>query len=616
MGRDIFGEIDVQGLDQSPEVEVPESARIYPLIDDTGNRRVLEGWLADHDSYEAVDAGTDLSDAEFDVCIIDEEAFRQYGDELRTAKVDARPVLLPVLLLLPETSGDVIETDQGDVADHVLSTRVDEIVSLPIRQAELEWRIQALLRLRAHSIASQKQNETLRLFHQALESSGHAVYIMTTDGTIRYVNPAFEEITGFAREEAIGETPRLLRSGEMSEEYYTALWDTIQSGEVWDEEIIDQRKNGELYVAEQTIAPVSEDGEIRAFVAVQTDVTERKEREETLQRRTHAVDEAPIGITISDPEQADNPLIYVNDAFVEMTGYPREEAIGENCRFLQGENTSPDRVARIREAIDAQEPISLDVRNYRRDGTEFWNHFEVAPVRDGAGNVVNYIGFQQDVTERRERQQQLGVLDRVLRHNLRNGMNVIRGRAETIQSATEDEVAASAGQIVDKSDQLIGTAEKEQRITKLLREEPIQKEIELCDSLQHVVSSVRSEHPDAAVAVDCPDDVTVHATTQFAEAIRELVTNAITHNDSSSPEVTLTATRTDETVRIEIADNGPRIPEMERDLLRKEAEQTPLYHGSGLGLWLVQLILSRSGGSVVFEENSPAGNIVRIELPR
>ncbi|MFB6124226.1 MAG: PAS domain-containing protein, partial [Haloferacaceae archaeon] len=292
------------------------------------------------------------------------------------------------------------------------------------------------------------------------------------------------------------------------------------------------------------------------------------------------------------------------------------EVLGRNCRFLQGENTDPDKVARIREAIDAEEPVSVDLRNYRKDGTEFWNHLEIAPVRDDTGEVVNWIGFQQDVTERKQRQEQLGVLDRVLRHNLRNDMNVIRGRAETIQSEASSEVAAAAGAIVEKSDELLGLAEKERQITELLREEPTRKEIEVCERLEQITSRVESEHPEATITVECSEEVTVRATTEFGEAMRELVTNGIVHNDSSSPEVTLSVTQSDETVRIDIADTGPRIPEMERNVLVSETEQTPLYHGSGLGLWLVNLIITRSNGTITVAENAPAGNIVSIYLPQ
>jgi PAS domain S-box-containing protein len=254
-------------------------------------------------------------------------------------------------------------------------------------------------------ITDRKERElNLQRIQKAVEATEHAIYITDTDGTIEYVNPAFEETTGFTQAEVVGETPHVLNSGEMPDGYFEEFWNTIRTGEVWEEEIVNRRKNGETYTAMQTVAPVIDDGDVYAFVAVQNDITERKEREETLERRTQAIDQAPIGITISDPNLEDNPLIYANDGFVDLTGYSREETIGRNCRFLQGEDTDSDRVARIRNAIEAKEPISIDLRNYRKDGTEFWNKLEIAPVRNDAGEVVNYIGFQQDVTERRERE--------------------------------------------------------------------------------------------------------------------------------------------------------------------------------------------------------------------
>ena len=126
---------------------------------------------------------------------------------------------------------------------------------------------------------------------------------------------------------------------------------------------------------------------------------------------------------------------------------------------------------------------------------------------------------------------------------------------------------------------------------------------------------MRSEHPDATVTIDCPTDATVQAPPELEYAISELVTNAIIHNDSSSPDIAITVTQLDESTRIEVADNGPRIPEMERKIIVGEVKQTPVYHGSGLGLWFVKLLVSQSGGTVTFEKNSPVGNIVRLKLP-
>ncbi|QAU14528.1 PAS domain S-box protein (plasmid) [Halorubrum sp. BOL3-1] len=462
-------------------------------------------------------------------------------------------------------------------------------------------------------ITDRKEREReLRRVNQAVEASVHAIFITDPDGTITYANPAFEEMTGFSPEEARGDTPAILDSGEMSDAYFEEFWETILSGETWEAEVINRHKNGETYTANQTVAPVTGNGDIEAFVAVQTDITERKQREQRLQRQSRAIANAPVGITISDPDQEDNPLIYVNDAFVEMTGYLREEILGENCRFLQGKNTDSERVARIREAIDNEEPIAIELRNYRKDGTEFWNHLEIAPVRNDEGEVINYVGFQQDVTERRQHHQQLETIDRMLRHNLRNDMNVIQGHAELIHSETSGDVAQSAAKIGDVSYGLMETAEKEREITEILLEDPIQEEITIKPVLQRVASTVKSDHSEATITVECPEDVTVRATTQFEEALLELVENGIIHDDSDSPDVAITVTRSDEKTYIDIADTGPPIPEIEQNVLDEKAEQTPVYHGTGLGLWLVKLITTRSGGTITVNENTPTGNIVRI----
>ena len=115
-----------------------------------------------------------------------------------------------------------------------------------------------------------------------------------------------------------------------------------------------------------------------------------------------AVERAPIGVTISDARLPDNPLVYVNDAFETITGYTRAEAIGTNCRFLQGEGTDPEPVREMREAVAAGRGVTVELRNYRKDGEAFWNRVEIAPLTDEEGDLTHFVGFQSDVTARRE----------------------------------------------------------------------------------------------------------------------------------------------------------------------------------------------------------------------
>lgn len=125
-----------------------------------------------------------------------------------------------------------------------------------------------------------EKNETLRGFRKAIEHAGHGIFITDADGTITYANPAIESLTGFAPEEVVGENPRLWKSGRHDESFYDEMWGEITAGNVWDGEIINRRESGELCWVDMTIAPIEGgDGEIERYVAVDTDVTERKERE-------------------------------------------------------------------------------------------------------------------------------------------------------------------------------------------------------------------------------------------------------------------------------------------------------------------------------------------------
>ena len=130
--------------------------------------------------------------------------------------------------------------------------------------------------------------------------------------------------------------------------------------------------------------------------------TEAEDPGVELDLKERAMDEAPVGITISDPDREDNPLIYANEAFERLTGYPRDAAIGDNCRFLQGEDSDPEGIAAMRTAVEEGKPVSVELVNYRRDGEPFWNEVTIAPLTDADGRITHFVGFQDDVTARKE----------------------------------------------------------------------------------------------------------------------------------------------------------------------------------------------------------------------
>ncbi|MFW6448377.1 MAG: bacterio-opsin activator domain-containing protein [Halobacteriota archaeon] len=132
--------------------------------------------------------------------------------------------------------------------------------------------------------------------------------------------------------------------------------------------------------------------------------------------KERAMDEAPVGIVISDPAQPDNPLIYVNDTFESITGYDRRDILGRNCRFLQGPASDPEGIRAMREAIEAAEPITVELLNYRPDGEAFWNEVTIAPIRDGDGEVTHFVGFQADVSDRKQAQLALEARTAELEH--------------------------------------------------------------------------------------------------------------------------------------------------------------------------------------------------------
>jgi len=250
--------------------------------------------------------------------------------------------------------------------------------------------------------------EKARKLSLAMEKTGNSVMITDHNGIIEYVNPEFSKATGYASEEAVGQKPGILKSGLTAPEYYRDMWAAMASGENWRGELLNRKKSGELFWESEVISALkTAAGDITHFIAVKEDVTERKRQEENLRLWGRAIESSINAILITNAEVAGNPLIYANPAFERITGYSLEEALGRNCSFLQNEDTDQPAIEELRRAIHEQREGRVLLRNYRKDGSLFWNELLIAPVHGESGKVTHFVGIQNDVTERKTHEIQL-----------------------------------------------------------------------------------------------------------------------------------------------------------------------------------------------------------------
>ena len=553
--------------------------------------------LRSHRSISAVDARTDPRTRELRTDYLEPAGIESLLDATLRAEGDVIGVVCHEQVGRTREWTDAEVRFAGDVADVVHRAR------------------------RNHRSAEQRRELEFRrsLLEAQQEAMPDGVLVVDGDGEILSWNARFRELWDLPTDEL--ESPSgddVLERVRRRVANPTAFVERVERllenpGETsHDEVLLEDGRVFELYST-----PVRADsGRQYGRLWIVRDVTERKERREELEVKDRAMDEAPIGITLSDPERPDNPLIYANDRFEELTGYDREAILGRNCRFLQGERTETEPVEELRAAIDAERPTTVELRNYRKDGSEFWNRVTIAPVADENGDVTNYVGFQQDVTERKEATRQLRVLHRVLRHNLANQMSIIRGTAEGLAERSAGETEAAAETIVEEADQLLELTDKHRSIVRLLSERPTPEPIPLEPVCRRLRRDIAADHPEAEISLEGDLTATVAAIPAVETALRELLVNAVVHADGESPTVELRVQSRPETVRIGVTDDGPGLPDEERRILTGDGSVEPLYHGLGMGLWLVYWIATLSRGTVAVEETGTNGTTIRLELPR
>jgi PAS domain S-box-containing protein len=450
-------------------------------------------------------------------------------------------------------------------------------------------------------------------FEGIAETSFDILFRLDRAGTFTYVSSAVERVLGYAPDDLIGTPFASWLDGGSIDDALPAFERTVDGETVENLELDFVDAAGERVVVAVNATPIRDDGEVVGVQGVGRDVTERKKRERELHRKTRAMDEAQVGISMADAE-GDLPIVYANEGFERVTGYDAAEIVGRNCRFLQGAATDEAAVAELGDAVDAGEAASVELLNYRADDSPFWNEVRLSPIEGPDGDLTHYLGFQTDVTERKRTEQLVRLLNRVLRHNLRNDLNVLLGVGNHLQSGlTEDDDVSELGERIERTaNRLVGTSEQARELERYARRERDPRRLEPAALFDAVTNDVaEGATVDAAVRTERG----LCAGPELEQALTELVANAVEHDPGSETRVELEATDDGEWVELVVRDDGTGIDDMEAAAI-DAGEETDLVHCSGLGLWLVNWIVTRYGGSFgIHARDDGAGSVASIRLP-
>jgi two-component system, cell cycle sensor histidine kinase and response regulator CckA len=383
---------------------------------------------------------------------------QRLAEALKLLEVEQFDVVL-LDLGLPDSQGlDTLRTlrkKTPHVAVVVLTGRDDEELALEALQEGaqdylVKGQIQegTLQRAVRYALERSRSEEALReseeLFRSAFEDTGVAMGLTNMDNRFVRVNSSLSQLLGYSRDELLTMSVRDVTHPDDLAETYDRLKQILAGPYNYFQ--MEKRyihKSGRVLWGLTNISLVQDlAGEAVCYVGQIQDVTARKLTESTLRLRERAIQAVSQGILITDANRPDNPIIYASTGFEKLTGYTAAEVIGRNCRFLQGKDTDQASVSHLREALREGGPCTVEILNYRKDGSPFWNALSVSPVLDDGGNVSHFVGVQSDVTERRKLEVQLrqsqkmeaiGSLAGGVAHDFNNLLTIINGYSEAIE---------------------------------------------------------------------------------------------------------------------------------------------------------------------------------------
>ena len=352
-----------------------------------------------------------------------------------------------------------------------------------------------------------------------------------------------------------------------------------------------------------------------------------------------AIEMTRMPMVLTDPRQDDNPIVFANNAFLDLTGYDQDQVLGRNCRFLQGSQTDRAVVAQLRTAIAERRAISVELLNYRRDGSPFWNGVFLGPVYDDAGELLFFFASQLDVSRRKDaesnafqsqKMESIGQLTAGLAHDFNNLLQVVNGSLELMAMKREDqrafkryhEAALTAAQRGTKlTAQLLSFARRS-------RLEPRPVEIsslvsEIAELLESTVGSrvdlqlnLRRRLPNIEVDPVHFETALINVVTNARDAIESGGTITITTSLKPVATDEIIGLAAGNYVLLEIEDNGAGMAQSVLDRAVEPFFTTkPKGAGTGLGLAMAQGFAQQSDGVLTLTSNAGEGTTVRFFFP-
>ncbi|MGE5393478.1 MAG: PAS domain S-box protein [Candidatus Saccharibacteria bacterium] len=246
----------------------------------------------------------------------------------------------------------------------------------------------------------QKAEEGLRKFRMGIDNAGDAIFLTDIHGNIEFVNPAFEKMYGYSLAETVGHTPRILKSGLVSEEYYKNLWNNLLDKKIVNGEVINKAKDGHLVHIENSNTPILNDvGSIIGFISINRDVSERKRSEVKIKTLSKAIEQGPSSIIITNEE---GKIEFVNNKYTQLTQYELSEVAGTFPRVFRPGFLPVQEFNNMWETLLKGETWNGESVSFRKDRSIFCEDISISALRDDKGAIRNFILIKNDITEKKQ----------------------------------------------------------------------------------------------------------------------------------------------------------------------------------------------------------------------